>query len=349
MTAPLVAIDADVLGRQRTGDETYVENLLRELGHAHGDLRLAAVTRHPELVPPGIEPASLPARSRSARYAFRLPALLRRMRPTVAHFQYIVPPGAPGAAVVTVHDLSFERSHELMGVVDRTIFRALVPRSVRRADRVLTVSERTKRDLIEHYGLPESKIVVTPNGVDPVFTREGPARNGSPYALFVGAIQPRKDPLTALRALARSDSALRLVMAGPHKRGGREVREEIRRLGLERRVELPGYVPKDELAALYRGAVCLVFPSRDEGFGLPVVEAMACGTAVVGASAGAIPEVAGNAAILVEPGDPDALAEGIVRALADRDRLVAAGLDRARKFTWAETARLTLDVYRELL
>ena len=218
-----------------------------------------------------------------------------------------------------------------------------MPRSVRRADRVLTVSERTKRDLIERYGLPEAKIVVTPNGVDPAFTREGPARNGSPYALFVGAIQPRKDPLTALRALARSDGDLRLVMAGPHKRGGRAVREEIRRLGLERRVELPGYVSKHELASLYRGAACLVFPSRDEGFGLPVVEAMACGTPVVATATGAIPEVAGDAAILVEPGDPAAVAEGIVRALAERDRLVAAGLERARLFTWAETARRTLE------
>ena len=120
MSVSLVAIDADVLGRQRTGDETYVENLLRELGQAHGDLRLAAITRHPELVPAGIEAAGLPARSRSARTAFRLPALLRRLRPDVAHFQYVVPPGVPGAAVVTVHDLSFERSHESMGVVDRT-------------------------------------------------------------------------------------------------------------------------------------------------------------------------------------------------------------------------------------
>ena len=127
------------------------------------------------------------------------------------------------------------------------------------------------------------------------------------------------------------------------------MRSAIRRLGLEQRVELTGHLERDELAALYRGAACLVFPSRYEGFGLPVLEAMASGTPVVAAAAGAIPEVAGDAAVLVEPGNPAALAAGIERALSDRDRLVPAGLERARQFSWAETARLTLATYRELL
>ena len=126
------------------------------------------------------------------------------------------------------------------------------------------------------------------------------------------------------------------------------MREAVERLGLSERVEWTGHVERDELAALYRGAACLVFPSRYEGFGLPVVEAMASGTPVVATTAGAIPEVAGDAAVLVEPGDPVALAGGIERALADRERLVAAGLERARRYSWAETARQTLEVYREL-
>ena len=160
-----------------------------------------------------------------------------------------------------------------------------------------------------------------------------------PYALFVGGIQPRKDPLTAIEALALVDGDLRLVLVGDEKRGGDEVRSAVRRLGLERRVELAGYVEHEGLASLYRGATCLVYPSRYEGFGLPVLEAMASGTPVVATTAGAVPEVAGDAAILVEPGDPAALAAGIRRALADRDRLVAAGLEHARQFSWAETAQ----------
>jgi glycosyltransferase involved in cell wall biosynthesis len=343
-----VVIDADVLGRQRTGDETYVGNLLRELPAYTAGLRLVAVTRHPELVPAGIEPLRLPARSQIARMSLRLPLLLRRLKPAVAHFQHALPLGYRGTSVVTIHDLSFERHPRLMGVRDRLVFRTRVPRSVRRATQVIAVSEWTKSDLVARYGIPAGKVTVTPNGVDPAFSPDGPRRDGAAYALFVGALQPRKDPVTALEALARVDD-LRLVVAGADRRSGDEVRAAVARLRLSDRVELLGHVEKDELATLYRGAACLVFPSRYEGFGLPVLEAMACGTPVVATSAGAVPEVAGDAAVLVEAGDPEALAQGIARALVEREHLVAAGLERVRGFSWAETARRTAQVYRELL
>jgi glycosyltransferase involved in cell wall biosynthesis len=167
--------------------------------------------------------------------------------------------------------------------------------------------------------------------------------------LFVGGIQPRKDPLAAIEALALLQGDLSLVVVGAEKRGGDEVRRTVSRLGLEQRVDLAGHVEHDELAALYRGAACLVFPSRYEGFGLPVLEAMASGTPVVAAAAGAVPEVAGDAAILVEPGEPASIAAGIRLALTQRECLVAAGLKRAAQFSWTETARRTLAVYRELL
>jgi glycosyltransferase involved in cell wall biosynthesis len=346
---PLVVIDADVLGRQRTGDETYVTGLLREL-RAATDLRFAAVTRRPDLVPEGIEPVELPARSQLWRMAVRLPRLLHRLRPALAHFQHALPPACPCQAVVTIHDLSFERDPELMSRRDRLIFRTVVPRAARSAARVLAVSERTKRDLVELYGIPEQKIVVTPNGVDPAFTPDGPSPDGAPYALVVGTLQARKDPETAVEALALlRDRALRLVFAGPDKGGRAEAERAAKRSGLGARVEFRGHVPQEELAALYRGAACLVFPSRYEGFGLPVLEAMAAGTPVVATTVGALPEVAGDAAILVEERNPVALAGGIERALADRERLVTAGLERASHFSWAETARRTLEVYRDLL
>jgi glycosyltransferase involved in cell wall biosynthesis len=346
---PLIAIDADVLGRRRTGDETYVAALLRELASIAHEERIVAITRRPELVPDGIDAFELPAWSQSARMAFGLPRALRRLGPALGHFIYVVPPAYRGRAVVNVHDLSFESNPELMGPRDRLMFRTFVPRSARRADRVLAISERTKRDLIEHYRIPERKIVVTPLGVDPTFRPNGTAPDGPRYALFVGGIQPRKDPLTAIEALALVDGDLRLVLVGDEKHGGGEVRDAIRRLGLEQRVELAGYVEHEGLASLYRGAACLVFPSRYEGFGLPVLESMASGTPVVASRAGAVPEVAGDAAVLVDPGDPEALAQGIREVLDDSDRFVAAGLARAKQFTWAETARRTLEVYRELL
>ena len=310
MSKPLIVLDADVLGRQRTGDESYVSALLRELPQLDGELRFAAVTRHPERVPDGVEAIELPARSQPWRMSWSLPRLLRRLRPAVTHFQHVIAPGSPSPAVVTIHDLSFERDPKLMGPRDRFFFRTMVPRSVRRADRVIAVSGQTKQDVIEHYGVEERKIVVIANGVDDAFSPEGRAHDGPPYLLFVGALQTRKDPLVAIEALSLIDSDVRLLLVGPDKGAASEARRTVARLGLNGRVEFTGHVEKPALAALYRGAQALVFPSRYEGFGLPVLEAMASGTPVVATSAGAIPEVAGDAAVLVAPGDPAAIAAG---------------------------------------
>jgi glycosyltransferase involved in cell wall biosynthesis len=331
----VILLDADVLGRQRTGEETYMTNLLRELPKAAPDLRFAAVTRHPELVLEGVEAVELPARSQELRMAWSLPRLLRRLGPELAHFQHALPLGYRGRAVVTLHDLSFERQPELMGRLDRMTFKAVVPRAARRADHVLVVSERTKRDAVELYGISPAKVTVTPNGVDPAFS---PGGSDGGYLLFVGAIQARKDPLAALDAAA--GVGLPLVVAGPEK--DPELAQKLRAGG----ADLRGYVTKDELADLYRGASALLMPSRFEGFGLPVIEAMACGTPVVIAADDALREVAGDAAVFADDGDFTAATR---RALADRPRLSAAGIERATLFSWAETARKTVAVYRSVL
>jgi len=341
----LVVVDADVLGRQRTGDESYVRNLLRTLPGpaAAAGLRLAAVTRHPELVPEGIEPVSLPARVQELRMAWALPRALGRLRAGLVHTQYALPLRCPCPTVVTIHDLSFEdEDAELMGRRDRWIFRRVVPRAARGAARVLTVSERTKRDIVDRYGVPPERVVVTPNGVDPAF---GPGRDEprstvsqAPYALTVGAIQPRKNQLAALSAARKA--GLELVVVGPVK--DERVAAELRAGG----ARLEGYVPVERLAELYRGAACLVQSSRFEGFGLPVVEAMASGTPVVVVPDPALVEVAGDAAVVV---DEARLADGIRQAVAESERLRAARLARASTFSWERTADATVRVYLEAL
>jgi glycosyltransferase involved in cell wall biosynthesis len=330
-----VVFDADVLGRRRTGDETHVAGLLRELGRLDTGLRILALTRRPDLVPDGIEPVRLDARFQELRMAVAVPRLLRRLRPDLVHFQHVLPPFWRGRSVVTVHDLSFERDPALMGRLDRAIFKALVPRAVARADRVLTVSERTRRDLEELYGASPAKIVVTPNGVDQRFA---PGDGAGGFLLFVGAIQPRKDPLAAVEAAEQA--GLPLVVVGPEK--DTALAQQLR----DRGADLRGYVEDTELAALYRDAAALVFPSRYEGFGLPVVEAMASGTPVVATDDPAVREVAGDAALYAPP---ERLGEAVRRALADRERLVAAGLERARAYTWEAAARRTAEVYDEVL
>ena len=332
----MILVDADVLGRNRTGEETYVLNLLRRLPAAAPDLSFAAVTRHPELVPEGVEPIELPARSQELRMAWTLPRLLRRRRPELAHFQHALPLGWRGPSVVTLHDLHFHDDPSVMGLADRITFRTVVPRAARRADHVLAVSERTKRDAVRLYGLPEEKVTVTPHGVDPSFAPDGDVDGG--YLLFVGAVQARKDPLAALAA-ARA-LGLPLVVAGPEKEPA--LAERLRSGG----ADLRGFVTQDELVGLYRRASALVLPSRFEGFGLPVLEAMASGAPVVAADEPALREVAGDAA---EYAGPDGLVAAVDRALHRRSELRAAGLERAKAFTWERSAQLTVDAYRRVL
>jgi len=328
-------VDADVLGRHRTGDETYIANLLRELPAQADGLRIAAVTRRPDLVPDGIEAIELQASSQEVRMAVQLPRLLRTLRPSLVHFTHALPPNLPCPALLTIQDVSFACAPNVMPFADRVVFRRVVPWSLRRALRVLAISRRTKNDLVDAYRMKPGRILVTPLGVESDFTPNG---RGGGYLLFVGAIERRKDPLAALDAA--EEVGLPLVVAGP-------VRDErLARTLRERGAIVHGYVDKQVLVSLYRGAACLVFPSRFEGFGLPLLEAMACGTPVVATPDPALMEVAGDAALFA---DRDGLGPAVARALRGHERLRADGLRRARQFAWSETARLTARAYRAAL
>ena len=235
--------------------------------------------------------------------------------------------------VVTVHDLAILRAPEAFPRWHRLYGRAGLERVLRAADAVVAVSEFTRSEVIELAGVPAERIRVVPNGVDPVFTQDGPRGEGD-YALAVATLEPRKNLGRAVDAAREAGVELRVV--GARGWGGVDVEGWI------------GEVPDSELAALYRGARCVLYPSLYEGFGLPVLEAMACGVPVVTSRATAMEEVAGGAAVLVDPLDVAAIAAGIAEAVARRDELVPVGLARAREFTWGRAADAVVELWREL-
>jgi glycosyltransferase involved in cell wall biosynthesis len=237
---------------------------------------------------------------------------------------------------VTVHDLAVLRHPDAFNRWTRTYSPRVVPRVLRRADRVIAVSEFTRRELVELLRVPEEKIRVVPNAVGPEFTPEGEAANGD-YVLAVGTLEPRKNLERLVEAVRRTDRELRVVGA----RGWGDV--EVGGDG----VRWLGEVDDAELARLYRGAACVAYPSLYEGFGIPVLEAMACGVPVVTTRGTAMEELADGAAVLVDAHDPHEIAAGIERAATERDELVARGLERARAFRWHDVAEATVRVYRE--
>ncbi len=263
--------------------------------------------------------------------------------------------------VITVNDVMVLEHPEWFTRANALQQRLVLPRALRRAARVLAPSRYTRERLVETCGVEPARIDVVPYGVGPPFG-PGPATRATlerfaitgPYVLTVGTLQPRKNLAGALRAFGHAVAA-----GAPHSMvvvGARGWRDEavlaaLRNPPARERVQVLGRVDDDDLIDLYRGADCLVFPSLYEGFGFPALEAMACGTAVVCTDRTSLPEVVGDAAVAVDPDDPDALGAALADVLASETRrgeLASAGLDRAREFTWQRTADLTVAAYQRV-
>ncbi len=266
--------------------------------------------------------------------------------------------------ILTVHDLSFIRSPETTTDGLRRFLNKEVPRSVRRAEHILADSAATKDDLIELYGTPEEKITVLYSGVDSRFepiidqavlqsVRQKYGIGEADFIMTLGTVQPRKNYVRLVEAfemLGRHD--LKLVIVGGKGWLAEPLFERIEALQLQERVILPGFADDVDLPALYNAAAAFAFPSLYEGFGLPVLEAMACGTPTLASNVSSVPEVTGNAAVLIDPLDVDAMRDGLSRLLVDVDlrrRLIADGLERAKTFTWGKAAHQLLAVYAALL
>jgi glycosyltransferase involved in cell wall biosynthesis len=268
-------------------------------------------------------------------YPSALPREARKRNLSVLHCPTFRGPFSTSVPlVVTVLDLAVLRHPGMFNQWSRRYSRFAVPRVVQAAAAVITISEFTKSEVVELLGTTPENVHAIPIAVELPFTAEGPRADGD-YVLAVGTLEPRKNLARVVEAAGRIGADLRVV--GAEGWGGVSVDGWA------------GRVSDDELAALYRGARCLVYPSLYEGFGLPVLEAMACGTPVVTSRGGATEEVAGNAAVLVDPLDPAAIAAGIEHAAGWRDELRAKGLERARAFSWDRVARETWAVYEQVV
>jgi glycosyltransferase involved in cell wall biosynthesis len=321
-----VAMDVSPLAQTRAGTARYLKGLIREL-ERRDDVMVSS--------------RSFGGKSRlstAARDGIWYPFLLgREGAADLLHCPtYRGPLRSRVPLVVTVHDLAVLRHPGAFNRWTRTYSPRVVPAVLRAARRVIAVSDFTRRELVELLGVPDEKIRVVPNAVGDEFTQEGPAEAGD-YVLAVGTLEPRKNLGRLVEAVRKTDRELRVV--GARGWGGVEVRGNG--------VRWLGEVDDAELARLYRGAACVAYPSLYEGFGIPILEAMACGTPVVTTRGTAMEEVADGAAVLVDARDAEEIAAGIERAATERDTLVPRGLERARAFRWDAVAAATVEVYRE--
>ena len=365
-----IAIDAHSVGTGLGGNESYAANLIEALAEIDSVndytlyvTREEAVARFRNRWPNFRVRSTLP-HTPLIRIPLTLSAELRSHPVDVLHVQFTSPPFAPCPVVVSIHDLSFEHLPETFNRRSRAQLRFTVRRSARRAARVLALSEHARLDIISTYKIAPNLVTTIPIAAPTHFrpvedeyelqrVRQTYGINGD-YILSVGSIQPRKNLTRLLSAYAhlrrtRPEGSLpQLVLVGKRAWLYRETLKAIEKL--ETGVIVTGYVPETDLPALYSGALCFVYPSSFEGFGLPPLEAMKCGTPVITGDRTSLPEVVGDAGVLVNPFDMDAIASAIATMVDDssfRSRLRIEGLNRARTFDWRETARRTLEVYKQ--
>jgi glycosyltransferase involved in cell wall biosynthesis len=368
-----IAIDATSLPPRLLGAANYILSLTRALDDLSTEVHMTVIVQEPHRARFAglrrLQVAHVPRMSPLARILWeqvRLPGLCRRLGTDLLHSpHYTMPLTHPCGSVVTFHDMTFFRTPEVHLGYKRLFFRSMIRLSARRADALVVPSESTARDLEGVCPQATAKTRLIPLGVSDMFRPADKveraqavcARYGLPdeYLLYVGNLEPRKNLPVLLRAyarLARERPAPVLVLAGPRGWKDAPLFATIRDLDLEGRLVFPGYIPQDDLPAVYSRATAFIYPSLYEGFGLPVLEAMACGTPVITSNVSSMPEVTGDAGVLVPPHDVEALAGAIERLLGDaelRQDLSRRGMARAREFTWRRAAEATLGVYCQVL
>ena len=363
-----IALDLHLLGAHETGNETYARELAISLcANATFDYKLLVPERgvlptelqgHPGVTEIGRLPSIL-------RVGIQYPRLLANLKMALGHMPtYILPPRMPCASVVTVPDVSYLLYPELVEPRVRLMLRALVGPSIRAATMVVAVSESSRRDILRLYRADPAKVAVTPLAAAKHFKHSSHAeiervrakyQLAQTYVLSVGTIVPRKNITRLVEAfaiVARTMTDIQLAIVGKSAWKGSGVENRVRQLGLAKQVRFVGYVPAADLPALYSGAAVFCYPSLHEGFGLPALEAMACGVPTVTSATSSLPEVVGEAGLMFQPESITEMAADLQRVLADVDlsaKLAAKGRSRAALFSWDRTAHLTEAIYYNAL
>ncbi|HEX8844139.1 MAG TPA: glycosyltransferase family 1 protein [Pyrinomonadaceae bacterium] len=369
-----IGIDAHSVGTGLAGNESYITNLIEALAEVDTVNRYTlyvtkreAVERFEDRWPHVGVRLTLP-HTPLVRIPLTLSAELRRRPVDLLHVQYTAPPLPPCPIVATIHDLSFEHLPRTFKRRSRAQLRLTVRRTARAAAHILVPSEHTRRDIIETYGVERERVSVTPLAAPAHFRVVEDEREvervraryklGKDYVLTVGSIQPRKNlarlinAYSALRRARPQAKLPQLALVGKRAWLYDETLSAIEEQGIKDLTVLTGYVSEGDLPALYTGALAFVYPSYFEGFGLPPLEAMQCGAPVIAGNRTSLPEVVGDAGLLIDPFDERSLAQTIARVIdcAElRAELRARGLERARHFSWHRTARLTLKGYERAI
>lgn len=370
-----IGIDYTAAVRQRAGIGRYARSLIRALArldHENAYILLSA-GKEPDAEPwpANFSLRALPVTDRHLSILWqklRLPLPVEWLTGRLDLFHspdFVLPPVRKARTVLTIHDLSFLRHPECSSPALLEYLMSAVPRSVARADLILADSQSTQHDLIELMGMDPARIRVVYPAVDDTFARSNQAgvaavraRHdiGGPYILSLGTLQPRKNYVRLIEAFRilkdTSDIPHRLVIGGGPGWLYEPIYETIETLGLQDEVRMLGYVDEGDLPALYTGADVFCFPTLYEGFGIPVLEAMACGTPVVASNTSSLPEAAGDAALLMSPTDTEAMAEALGRVITDtdlREHLIQSGLVQCQRFSWSDSARDLHMAYMDLL
>jgi len=372
-----IGIDIRLIGKKQTGSEAVFFNLVKNLAGTDGKNQYLLFTDHnPEKdgdlkdeinklnLRNNFKIVFINAPNRFWWNLWALPAYVRKNPVDVFHTQYIAPFWLPKNVklVLTIHDISFIFFPQFIKKSDLFFLKTLIPRSLRMAAKIIAVSQFTKDEIERYYQIPTEKVAVIPNGVDFELFNKNIAQNKlgeikkkynlpEKFLLYIGTLQPRKNIPVLIEAMKSLN--IPLIIAGNRKAHNfdQKIDEAIEKFDFAGKIIFPGWIDEEDKPALYKLADCFVFPSLYEGFGIPIVEAMAAGTPVVSSSSSCLPEIGGDGALFADPKKPEEFAQKIQQILLDenlRDSLIKKGVEVTKKYTWQKNAKKTLAIYESL-